>query len=325
MLVRTRYFLVGSALTVAVGLCAGLVAYYSGSLPLRASTIGPAELTYLPSSTTGVAYADVRDILDSEFHQKLSAMMPKGNGKHELLAETGIDLEEDIDSVVAGLTAAGDTREMPLVLLRGRFDRARIERVATARGASTEQHQGRTLLVFGPAGRARPGLALLEAGLVALGETDALRRAIDASLSGTSIVEQPELMKLIAQVDGAGNAWAVGRVADLAGSRALPDQVAAALPAVQWVSASFDVGQAVRGRVLAQAVDDARGEQLRTVVNGAIALGKVASAKDPRLATVLNTVQTSGTGPTVEVSFTVPPETIDLIHSPRMPSTPEAR
>ena len=53
---RTRYFMFGSALVILVSLCTGLVAYYSGNLPLRASSVGPAELAYVSSDATAVAY-----------------------------------------------------------------------------------------------------------------------------------------------------------------------------------------------------------------------------------------------------------------------------
>jgi hypothetical protein len=324
MLVRTRYFLVGSALILVVGLAAGLVAYYSGSLPLRASTIGPAELTYLPSQTSGVAFADLRDIMDSEFHRKLRAMLPVGAGKHELLTETGINMEEDIDSVLAGLSATeGD--EPPLILLRGRFDTDRIRSVATSHGATVEQYQDRTLVIFPEAQRHRPALAFLESGLIGLGDAAALRRAIDAAVGRASIVERPEVMKLVADVDGGGNAWVIGRLDQLAENRAVPDQLTRMLPSVQWVSATFDVGQAVHGRLRADAADEAAGEQLRSVVNGAIAAGKMVSASDPRLAAVLQSVRTAGAGPTVEVTFTVPSEMLDLIHPPATQPSPEAR
>ena len=312
---RTRYFFVGSALIVVVGLCAGLVAYYSGNLPLRASTIGPAELSYLPGDTSGVAFANVRQIMGSEFRRKLSAVMPAGDGKHELLAETGIDMEQDIDSVVAGIHS-GQSPQVPVVLLRGRFDEARIQSVATSRGASAEQHQGRQLLVFPHGGQTNPALAFLEPGLIALGDAAALRRAIDTSVASTSVVDQPELMKLVADVNGDGNAWVIGRLDALSEHQAVPDQVARMLPGVQWVSASFEVGQSVMGRVRAETADAAAADQLRSLVNGAVAAGRMVTANDARLAAVLSSVQTGGSGATVEVVFTVPPEMLDLIHAP---------
>lgn len=327
MLVRTRYFLVGSALIVVVGLCAGLVAYYNGSLPLRSSTIGPAELAYVPAGTSGVAYANVREIMNSEFRRKLQQMLPAGAEKERLLGETGIDLERDIDTVVAAVSGT-DRAAGAIVLLRGRFDAARIEAVAVGHGATTESYGGKHVVVF-QRGPGSPGasLAFLEPGLVALGELAALRLAIDASTTRDSAVRNPELMNLVAHVDGAGNAWAIGRLDVLADNRVVPDQVRRVLPAVQWLSASFDVGRTVNGRLRADTPDQQSGDQLRSVVTGALAVARVMAGKDARLDAALNSIHTGGSGPTVEVTFTVPPEMIDLIHAPgergpRAPSPP---
>jgi len=315
MLVRTRYFFVGSALILVVGLCAGLVAYYGGNLPLRASTIGPPELSYLPAATTGVAYANVRQIMNSDFRRKLSTMLPTGAGKHTLLAETGIDIEQDIDSVVAGIQT--ENSEIPVVFLRGRFDRARIETTATSRGATREQYDGRTLLVFQHAGESNPAIAFLEPDLVALGDAAGLRRAIDVSTRRESVVQRPDVMKLVAAVDGAGNAWAIGRLDALTAHHVVPEPVSRALPSVEWVSASFDVGRAVNGRLRADAADEASGEQLRSVVNGAVSAARMVAGNDPRLAAALSSVRTGGSGTTVELSFSVPQEMIDLMQAPK--------
>jgi hypothetical protein len=121
MIRRTRYFLIGSALVVVVGLCAGLVAYYGGALPGLAS--GPDELVYVPSDASTVGYADLRSIMKSDFRQGLSAVVPTGDQKSRLEAEIGVDLERDIDGVVASLgTGAPDTAR---VLLSGRLEAAR--------------------------------------------------------------------------------------------------------------------------------------------------------------------------------------------------------
>jgi len=47
--------------------------------------------------------------MDSQFRQKLHEVMPTGAEKDRLFAETGIDIERDIDTVVAGLTGGDST------------------------------------------------------------------------------------------------------------------------------------------------------------------------------------------------------------------------
>ena len=56
-----------------------------------------------------VAYADVRAIMDSELRARLKEAMPMHEqGQKEFQEQTGIDIERDIDYVVASLaTDAG--------------------------------------------------------------------------------------------------------------------------------------------------------------------------------------------------------------------------
>src|SRR6187402_3262535 len=117
---RTRYFLIGSAFVVLVGLCTGIVAYYGGDLVAgRAAT---PEFSYLPPDATGVAFVDVQEIMKSGFAQKLRQFLPTGEDKDRLAAQLGVDLERDIDSVVASMSGGGP--ESGVVVLRGRFDAA---------------------------------------------------------------------------------------------------------------------------------------------------------------------------------------------------------
>lgn len=325
---RTRYFFVGSALVIVVGLCTGLVAYYNGNLPLRSSSIGPAELAYIPSDTTAVAYADVNRIMNSEFRQKLRALLPTGNDKDRLLAETGIDIEKDIDSAVAGMSSSGAGPAGFLVLLRGRFNDVQIESVAVQHGAAVEQYNGKRLLIASaPAGATSPadgaavssmpksgGIAFLEPGLVALGETASLHRAIDAAASRQGVTGNAELMRFVAEVQGEGNCWVVGRFSALAGARGMPAQMRDQMPAVEWFAASADVDHTVSARLHAETKDDASGEQLRAIVNGAVAAARMMSGTDARMQAAVNSVQSSGAGKSVEISMTVPVELLDTLH-----------
>src|SRR5215469_5390267 len=104
---RTRWFLIGSALIVVVGLCTGLVAYYNGGLP-GLSGPGPAELGYVPESATVVAFANVGEIMKSDVHKRLQSMIPSGQGRDELQSEIGVDIQRDIDTVVAGFGTDAD-------------------------------------------------------------------------------------------------------------------------------------------------------------------------------------------------------------------------
>lgn len=324
---RTRYFLIGSALVVVVGLCTGLVAYYNDTLPRRAAM---SEFAYLPEDASAVAFADVRDIMDSEFRQRLRQMLPTGDDKERLQAETGIDIERDIDTVVAAL-GAGDPSHGGLVLLRGRFDQTRIEALAAQHGAIPDDYKNIRVLssreaigVPGSgAGAGRtPSIAFVEPGLLALGDVASLHRAIDAAGAQTGMTANDALMKTVAGVQGSGNAWIVGHTSTLMQHPGLPDQVRDQLSNVEWIALSADIDRGIRAMLRAEARDDKSGADLRAVINGAVAAARMVAGDDARVGNALNSVQAAGSGRTVEVSFTAPAELLDMMHPGGMVPNP---
>src|SRR5436190_19980605 len=107
---RTRYVVISSVLVLFVGLGSGLVAYYAGFQARAFSTVGgPEELQYVPHDALVVAYADVRHVMSSALRQRIRDAAPKtgglasGDGQREFENQTGINIETDIDHVVAAL------------------------------------------------------------------------------------------------------------------------------------------------------------------------------------------------------------------------------
>src|SRR5262245_17517009 len=186
---RTRYFMAVSAGIVVVGLGSGLVAYYGGGFPsLSASRSGPTELSYVPADSAVVAFANVREVMDSHLRQRLKLALPNETGQQEFQAHTGIDIEHDIDYVIAAMTApgAGGIKQDPngLVVARGRFNTTQLETLAREHGGVVEEYKGKRLVRHAEAdGRHTMVLAFLEPGLVALGSDVAIKSSIDAQLS----------------------------------------------------------------------------------------------------------------------------------------------
>jgi hypothetical protein len=318
----TRFFLIGAVVVVTAGLATGLVAFYNGSLTFGSAS-QPEEFSYLPSTSTAVAYADVRAIMNSEFRKRLRQVIPTGDEQEKLRAEIGVDIEKDIDTVVAAM-AGTEPGKGGVVLIRGRFTDATIEAAALRHGARTETYKGKKLLLMedrhGEMGGIRDGgkpatgcLAFLERGLLALGDSASVKRAIDTGAGGESVTQNAELMKLITEIRSTGNAWAVGRL-DALSHNDLPGAVRDQLSAVQFMGASVKVNGGVSGLVRAEARDDQSAEQLRDVVRGALAAGKLMSGKDARIDAMLNSFQLQGTGKTVALTFTVPPEVFDILN-----------
>ncbi len=317
----TRFFLAGSLVTLIVGLGAGLVAYYSGfQVGLTSRGIGPEELRYVPREAAVVAYADVRDVMNSELREKLRGLEPeeKRDGREEFEERTGIDLERDVDRVVACMTrdtdaTDGKSRGQGLVLARGRFDEVRLEGLAREHGGKVEEYNGKRVLTHatGDAGE-QMAMAFLEAGLVAMGSHQLVRRAVDLARGGESITSNTELMRLVREMDP-GNAWAVGRFDALASQARLPDGVASQIPPITWFSAAGRVNGGVSGVLKAEASDEAAAQNLRDVVRGFMALAKLQTASKPELQVLLQSLELSGTGKTVSLSFSVPAQVFEAL------------
>ena len=339
---KTRYFMAGSAAVLSAGLGTGLVAYYTGGFqPVSASAVTN-ELRYVPADATLVAYADVRAIMDSDLRSRLKAALPMHEqGQKEFQEQTGIDIERDIDYVVASLSTSAD-KTAPLVVARGRFNDTLLEGLIREHGGTVELYKGKRLVnaphrAEGDGAATTPEavtpdtstaavhiremqkmhqnmvLAFLEPGLIAFGDGTAVKTAIDAQLSAHSITSNSEMMDLVTDIGQSNNAWAVGRF-DLLASRAnLPEQVTRQLPAMKWFAAAGHVNGGVSGSLRAEARDDQAAENLRDVVRGFLALARMQSQADPRTAALVESLQLTGTGKTVALSFTVPAEIIDMI------------
>jgi hypothetical protein len=335
---KTRYFMAGSAAILVAGLCTGLIAYYVGGIPsLSASRTGPPELSYIPADATVVAYANVGEVMASEIRQKMKQVMPGEQGQKEFQAQTGIDIERDIQYVVAAITSAAPSNANGLVVARGNFNPTQLETLAREHGGVVEEYKGKRLVTVSGegmdrdrvdidrdreevpqvrerhAGNHRMTLAFLEPGLVAIGSEAAIKSSIDAQLTAQSITSNEEMMELVSEIEHGNNAWAVGRFDAIASEARLPAEIRNRLPAVKTFAVMSHIDGGVAGTLRAEARDDEAAENLRQVVQGFLALGRMQAQADPKIAGLLNSLQLSGSGKTVALSFAVPAEVFDMI------------
>jgi hypothetical protein len=335
---KTRYFMAGSAALVVAGLCTGLVAFYSGGFQALSASTGPTELAYVPADAAVVAFADVRAIMDSDLRQRLKIALPMPEkGQEEFQAQTGIDIEHDIDYIIAAMappTGTEPSDKSGLVVARGRFDVVRLEGLARDHGGTVEEYKGKRLVTstptINPDGTttsmhhgAAMTIAFLEPGLVAVGESAAVKHAIDAQMSATSITSNNEMMELVSDIERTNNAWAVGRLDVLTSHAQLPEQIASQVGAVKWFAAAGHINGGLSGTIRAEARDDQAAENLRDIVRGVLALGRLQAQNDPRLNAVAQSLELTGTGKTVSLSFTVPAELLDMAVSHAQGTAPK--
>lgn len=370
---KTRYFLLGTAAVLVAGLCTGLVAYY-GQLPgsLFARAAGPEELQYVPADAAVVAYADVRTVMDSEFRNRFREIAEgkHGHSRNELKEKTGIDIEQDVDSATACVLAGREKAEGGYAVLRGRFDTARLEKLALEHGGTATDYKGHRLVVVtkhradkdddeeesadaegsveqgAKSGTAKSrhwavdrredhrfALAFVEPGVMVVGSEAAVKRGIDVSEGGSTAADNPELMRLIADVRDDSNMWAVGRADVMTKGKGLPGEVASQIPSLKYFTAAGRVNGGVSARLSAEARDEEAAKNLREVVQGFAALARLQAASKQELQPILQSLQIGGDGNTVQVSFTLPTAAVDDLtrgmsshrapRPPRPPSPPE--
>jgi hypothetical protein len=324
MMNRTRYFVIASLLVIGVGVGTGLVAFYMGFPAGAFQRRGPEELQYIPRDAALIAYADVQEIMTSELRQKLRKFIPiQDNGQREFQDRTGINIETDIDRIVACFRPEAGSTDLPgsgMVVARGRFDEVRIESLMREHGARVENYNGKRVVVAEvgshPGGF---GVAFVEPGLVAVGTTHLVHTAIDLHQGGdnpqtgvASATGNEELMNLVRSLD-AGNAWAVGRFDALTARAKLPEAVAERLPPITWFSASTHVNGGLSGVIRAEARDDEAANNLRDVIRGFLALAKMQAGSRPEMQAMIQSLELGGTGRTVALSFTVPSQLFDAL------------
>ena len=345
MTTRTRYFVIVSLLVLGVGLGTGLLAYYVGAAaPSRQG--GPDELRLVPSNATLVAYANVQEVMTSNLRAKLRESLPvKPEGQRELENETGINIETDVDRVVACIAPPVDGTSRPpatgLVLARGRFDQVKIEALMREHGAIVEEYRG-ARLIMAPAGSASGtaapdgvprqrdawSVAFIEPGLLALGSAPLVRNAIDLkagagkvardAVTGDNITANKDItanekmMDLVKSLES-GNVWAVGRFDALTSQARLPGNLAGRLPPITVFSASAHVDGGLAGVLRAETRDDESAANLRDVTRGLLALAKMQAGSRPEMLALVQSLQLGGTGKTVTLAFDVPAEVFNLL------------
>jgi len=319
---KTRYFVAIMGTILAIGLGTGLVASYMG-LPVSvfSSAAGPDELQYVPADAAVVAYANVREVMSSQFRQRFKDVEPSQDEKNQFEEKTGLNLEQDVDSVVAAVMPKDNLANNPagafLILARARYQPARLEALALEHGAEVSEYQGKRLITHreqSASGDAPHDMAFgfLEADLVAFGSLESVKASIDARASNRNIVSNNEMMKLVNEIDNA-NAWAVGKFDAIASKAGLPTEIASAMPAISWFSASGHVNGGISGTFKAETKDEETAKNLRDVMRGFLAMAKMQAASKPGMQQLADSLILSGEGNNVALSFSIPTEVIDVL------------
>lgn len=310
---RTRVFLMASAAVLAAVLVTGLVAR-AGVAALGSNL--PDELAYVPGTAQMVAYADVRQIMNSPFHdrvrefQSTSPTAPDG-----VEMRTGIKFDRDVDRVLVASMGKGEppaSADRSLVIANGRFDTVRIEALMREQGAQVDQYRGKRLVSLKDASHDAT-LVFAEPGLLLFGPRDGVRGALDTKAGAAEgIKANGEFIALVNGVDD-GTAWSVAKFDSISDRAPLPSSVVSQLPPINWLAASGRIDSGLHGLVRAEARDEQSAQNLRDVVQGFLSLARMQGARDPAYKGMLDSVTLNAQGKSVSLSFELTPALLDAL------------
>ena len=307
MTTRTRYVLLGGAGVVAVGLAGGLAAWLSSLPPRVLAQERPDELRYVPPEATILSFANVREVMDSDLRRRLREIQPVLDGQREFQERTGIDIERDIEYVVGGMVPDASDDTSGIAILAGSFDAERLEVLALDHGGAASDYRGRRLITI--AGES-VAMAVLEAGVIAIGSEPLVKRTIDLPFTGGGVDSNDSLMGLLRYVDSGSTAWTIGRLDDPHGGEWLPDQVETQVSQVAAFAVGARVNGGVSGALTAEARDEETGRNLRDLLQGFLALARLQVGSRPELRGLLDSIRLTTAGTNVTLAFDLPSDAV---------------
>jgi len=329
---RNTRFLVATGAVVGLGVAAGLGALLLS--PARAA-VGPlpAEALILPADARFIGGVDVKRFVASPFYARYaSGKTSRPETFRELEEKTGLDPERDLDQVIlAGRGPGQNAGEGSLVIVLGRFDRARINRLIETekKDVTSKDLRGTAVYLFDEGQKRAKAIAFLDDRTLLLGSQVAVEAAVTARADGQRPLAGNEvIMGLLEQVRPGSTFWAVGDQSVLASMpRNVPapgGQGSLALPGLKSLVATGDVDPVVSFEVTGGAEDEAAAKNLADVVRGFVALASLQAAQRPELKELAAAISVTTEANSVRVSARVPYEVIDALQKKPAPAPTES-
>jgi hypothetical protein len=305
------------------GLALALLALVSVPAAAAAS---PGALALVPDDATTVGYVRVADLRTNPFQLRVFEETDKitANGDAgKFLAEAGLDLRNDVDSVVACTAAVPDARGRTLVFFEGRYDPARMGAALIKRGAVKVSAAGGDYyrLKEGNADREPGAMAFLGANLVAAGNESAVAAALGRRASGaTGFSAGSGLGREFHRIDPASTVWVLVDVQkshayrEHGGGSGNASSVMAALKSVSIAALQATVeGDALTVKAIGLSDDEETRELLEDSLRGVTAAWRMAAQeKNPDLVAAIRKFKVTRDGEGVTIAGTLPG---DLIRS----------
>jgi hypothetical protein len=262
------------------GVVAGLAFYSTHAFTVTAAPEVPEVIHYLPAGSQAVFGMNVQKFIQSPVYQRVQARHGDGIGQdlQDFIAKTGVDPRRDVRYIV-GAGRAGTVKGDGVVIAVGSFNTAAITSYINTKGAPIEvpYKKGKVLMIPESDGnKLEKGIAFLSESEIALGDLESLKQVLDIQAGDAAGVDSTNVGRLLQSVNLGEMFWFAGDAPAIA-SKAPTTPLTAQLSAIQTIYGTLDLTDEVRGKLTATAKDLDSAKNLAAVINGFVALGKLAA------------------------------------------------
>lgn len=283
------------------------------------AAVDPTLLTLVMPDAKILTGIQIDSAQASPFGQYLLSQIGSNADFDKIIAATGFDPRRDLREMLAA-TADGQSG---LILGRGTFQPDRIAAAAVLAGAATSNYRG--IEVLSNAGNSKPGsIAFLDTSTVAIGNTDAVKAAIDRRIAGTAY--SGPLGDKANAVSAVNDAWfaTVTPPSSLLSGAAVPNLNQIPLDAAQQVSGGVKFaasGVTLSAEVVARSNQDAQAlVDVGKFVAGLVQTNRNTNPGATKAATLADAASFSANGSTAVVTISLPEQQVEQLFMPARPS-----
>ena len=291
----------------------------SATLP-RSAAVDSGLLALAPSDATVLSGVNVDSAKHSVYGRyMLSQMTVDDAGFQKFIADTGFDPRRDLSQILSA-TSGDSTASQTVILGRGVFNPGKIGNVAQAEGAKMLNYKGVDVVVH--SGTDMTGaIAFLDATTAVMGHLDAVKKAIDRR-GATNAVLPAAVVSRITTLAAANDGWFLSTVSPATFFNGKIDnpKVGGMLEAglIQSVLSANGglkftaTGATIAAQTVARSDKDASAlaDVVRFLVN-IVQSSQGTSPEAAKFAGLLDTLQLSTTGATMNLSLSIPESTLE--------------
>jgi hypothetical protein len=273
---------IGTFVLVVLGIASAVaVAALYTDYSVKAAAAGlPSGLAHIPSDYRLVFGMNVQRFVQSSVYTKLRQNTPIGSDLALFGEKTGLDPARDVTYLVGAGNGKDRGRNQGIVIVSGEFHQDAIVSYIRSKAAPQEQVYHGALLIMFPepkAGTVQKGLGFLSSQAIALGDLESLKAAVDMSgQQNKSIIFSDTMAPLIRSIGPDEMFWFAGDAEGILTGAPANSPLAASASSIKSIVGTFNLGEAVTGKITATAVNAEGAQKLAEAVKGLIALGQLA-------------------------------------------------